>query len=527
MQRRRIEFLPAFFAILGVAFAIALYLRIRSYDSAPQPGDRAAIGRTGTVRSGTGGVVLMPPGTMTIVEGSPAAMRPNASGPAGIADPLLRVEMDEAPQPLTRVQPPQPQQQAPKPSFVSRIVQPIVKALGGGSRTENPSTSQKVSSRPSTVESSSSAQPSRGGSDSTTTNPRTDDKTSDNVPPQLLHVEFIPPQVRDGEETTLVVQAYDELSGVRSVSGTIAAPSGAVQGFACQREPETNRFVSRITIPKDAAEGIWRVNYLSMIDNASNAATFTGQQGLLPVTSTFRVTSSRPDAQGPTLLAVWMDRRSIKAGEKNIIHVTAEDDKSGVNLVSGVFQSPSKFARVGFVCRVASGNGWDCEFNSPACSDCGDWQLEQVQLQDKANNMTTLRMDNQLVAGIRMDISADHCDSTPPALQTLMLDRPVVSNAEESVITATATLSDDVCGILNVSGQATGPAAAGGVPPRLYFSFAAVGESRTWSGRITIPRLAAKGAWRITWIQVLDRGHNLKTYSQSDPALAGVGFTVQ
>lgn len=419
---------------------------------------------------------------------------------------------------------PPSQPERSKPSLISRIVKPIVNAMGGGgvSRAQSPPSGQQASSRPSSGGSSSSEPASR---DSTTT--RQDDKTSDSVPPQLIGIEFIPPQVRDGEETTLIVQAADELSGVRSVSGTIVAPSGAVQGFACQREPETNRFVARITVPKDAAEGVWRVNYLSLIDNASNPSTFTAAQAVLPQTASFRVTSSRPDAQGPTLLAVWIDRRSIKAGEKNIIHVQAEDDKSGVNLISGVFQSPSKYARVGFVCRAQSGNSWDCEFNSPACSDCGDWRLEQIQLQDKANNMTTLRNDNQLISGIQMDISSDHCDSTPPALHSLVLDRPVVSNAEESVITATAAMSDDICGVLNVSGQATGPASGAGVPPRLYFSFAASGDSHTWAGRITVPRFAAKGPWRITWIQVLDRGHNLKTYSQADAVLSGAGFGVQ
>jgi len=42
-----------------------------------------------------------------------------------------------------------------------------------------------------------------------------------------------------------------------------------------------------------------------------------------------------------------------------------------------------------------------------------------------------------------------------------------------------------------------------------------------------VPRLAAKGLWRVTWIQVLDQAHNLKTYSQGDPAIANAVFNVQ
>jgi len=320
------------------------------------------------------------------------------------------------------------------------------------------------------------------------------------------------------------VQAADDLSGIRSISGTIAAPSGAVQGFACQRELDTDRYVARITVPKDAAEGVWHVNYLSLIDNASNATTISGAQGGLPPTASFRVVSSTSDSQGPTLKAIWLDRLAMKAGEKNTIFVDAADDKSGVNLVSGVFLSPAKYARIGFVCRPGTG-AWECDLSTPTCIDCGDWQLEQVQLQDKANNMTTVRGDNAIVANVRVNISSDRCDSTPPSLQQISLDRAVVSNAADSVISVTASASDAMCGIMSMSGQVSGPAGSGG-SPRLYFSFTPA-DSQTWIGRITVPRLAAKGMWRITWIQVLDQAHNLKTYSQGDPALAAAAFSVQ
>ena len=322
----------------------------------------------------------------------------------------------------------------------------------------------------------------------------------------------------------LIVTAMDDLTGVQSISGTIVAPSGAIQGFACQRDGETNRYLSRVTVPREAAEGTWRVNYLSLVDKASNAASLTAQQGTVPATAMFRVTSSRPDTEGPTLRAIWIDRRAMRGGEKNTVFVDAADEKSGVNLVTGVFQSPSKFARVGFICK--QGSTWTCEFNAPACADCGDWQLEQIQLQDRANNMTTLRGSNELVASIRLDISSESCDATPPALETVVLDRNTVSNATDSAIQLVATLSDDACGVLSVSGQAVGPTTSG-PPPRRYFSLTAAGDPRTWRGSITIPRLAAKGLWRVSFVQVLDRGHNLKTYGAGDPVLASASFTVQ
>jgi hypothetical protein len=336
-------------------------------------------------------------------------------------------------------------------------------------------------------------------------------------------VEFTPPEVKDGEQTMLLVQATDALSGIRSVSGTLAAPTGAVQGFACQKEGESGRFMARISVPRDAAEGVWQINHLSILDNANNIATFT-PRGTLPPTANFRVVSSRPDGTGPTLKALWIDKRSMQGGEKNTLFVEADDDKSGVNLVTGIIQSPSRLARVGFVCRTNGPATWACEITAPACADCGEWRLEQLQLQDKANNMTTVRPDNPLVGAIRVDVSSAACDATPPQLLSVTLDQNAISNAQAGSIGISATLSDDACGVLSVSGHATGPSPTGAP---LHFFLSVTGDPQTWSGKISIPQLLAKGMWRIVRMQVLDKGQNLKTYSSADPVLAGAVFEVR
>jgi hypothetical protein len=531
MPRPRIGFLPAFFAVLSIVFAIAVVMRIRSYnDEAPETTSTSSTSRgpLGGSAPATSDFVRERSDPGVIVEG-PAGRtsRPNSALVAGRTATSPAELTTPSPQPATAAQ----------PSFLERMIAPVVNALGGGAPATPPSVARAQNRPPadpnargvdrsgSSSSSSSSSTSSTPDQSTDTTGPaRAEDGTSDSTAPQLAAIEFIPPQVADGEETMLVVIANDDLTGVQSISGTIVAPSGAVQGFACQREGDTNRFQSRITVPREAAEGLWRVNYISLVDRASNASTLTAQMGTVPPSAAFRVTSSRPDSEGPTLRAIWIDRRAMRGGEKNTVFVDAADERSGVQLVTGVFQSPSKFARVGFICK--SGSTWNCEITAPICADCGDWTLEQVQLQDKANNMTTIRGDNQLVSGIHIDISSDSCDATPPALESMLLSTNVVSNAADSNITVTATLSDDACGVLSVSGQAVGPTTSG-PPPRRYFSLAVAGDGRTWSGNLTIPRLASKGVWRISFVQVLDRGHNLKTYGQGDVVLGNAAFTVQ
>ncbi len=358
--------------------------------------------------------------------------------------------------------------------------------------------------------------------DRTDTATPADDPSSDTVAPRLIGLEFAPPEVRDGEQTLLTVEAIDALSGVRSISGTIIAPTGASQGFACQRQGDTNRYVARVGIPKDAAAGVWQIHHLSLLDNASNIGTFT--RGMLPATASLRVISSRPDQTGPSLKAAWLDKRAVRGGEKALLYVQADDDLSGMHLISGVFQSPSRVARVGFVCRGGNQDTWECEVTAPGCADCGEWRLDHIRLEDKAHNTTTVRGDNPLVASIRIDVSSQACDATPPELRAIALDISTISNAQAGTITISATLSDDACGVLSVSGQALGPSAAGAP---LHFFLSAAGDPQIWVGKLTIPAMLAKGQWRIARLQVLDKGQNLKAYTSADPVMAGAVFRVE
>ena len=353
--------------------------------------------------------------------------------------------------------------------------------------------------------------------------PEEADPESDTRPPQLLGMQFNPPLVQDGETTTLAINAQDDLSGIRTISGVIANPAGAtVSGFAAQLEAETNRYVARIVVPKDAAEGNWHIKYLTLADKASNSVNLAYGQGLAPNLASFRVTSSRSDGKGPELKALWIDKRSMGVGDRNSVFVQVEDDKAGVQVVSGIFVSPSKVARIGFGCKLGSTGAWECPLNVPECVDCGVWQLEQIQMQDKANNTTTARSDNQMVSAIQVSVTGDRCDGVAPVLTALALNPIVVSNAQPSRIDVTATVQDDNCGGSTLSGLATGPQGQ-----RLNIQFDPSKDGQHFTGRIEVGPNQAKGTYAVAWIQALDKGQNLKAYSSSDPVVGRVTFRVE
>jgi hypothetical protein len=533
---RRFSFLPAFFTVLIATFAFAVAWKVRSYS---KPETRITAENEGSSSLG----------------GPPAASRARFSEPAAgeaFGTPInnqvdvtatqaattarISAERDARYRELLNSPPSGVKAAASfksnasasavpaketKPSLFSRMVAPIVNAFS--------SSSNKGVQRPI----GSPSQPAKSNNSSEDT-PKQDpkDPNSDVTAPQLAGVEFVPNSIQDGEETLLAIAATDDISGVRTISGNIVSPSGALQGFALQREGEaSNRFVTKILVPKDAASGVWHINYLNLTDNASNSVTLSWQQGSIPQTAAFTVTSSRSDTTPPVLKAVWLDRPSMKVGDKNSVYVQADDDKSGVNLVSGVFLSPGGFARVGFGCRNQDGtNIWQCDLTPPANADCGDWKLEQVQLQDKANNMTAVRTDNPIVGAIRLNITSDTCDNKQPVVQSVALDTASVGIPGTVNVTVIAT--DEGSGISSISGQFSfkGAVTPGTQPPRFFFSCRPAGDpsQNMWTGPIAIvDKNQARGIYVLTSLQVIDKANNVKLYSPNDPVIARVSFRVQ
>lgn len=351
-----------------------------------------------------------------------------------------------------------------------------------------------------------------------------DDSDSDTTPPVLLSAEFFPAQVKDGERTTFVAAVNDDLSGVRGVSGVLVSPTGATSGFACRGEGEGNRFVSVIAVPEAAAEGEWTVRQLTLIDQVTNMVTLSRASGGVPQSARFVVSSSSPDTTGPALRNAWMARPSMRGGEENTLFVDATDEKAGVSMVSGAFVSPSKSARLGFTCREGT-SAWECPITPPECLDCGLWRLEQLRVQDEANNVTSFRGDDQVVARVQVDIGSERCDSIPPSIVAVSFSPAIVSNAADSYVRVAVTVNDDGCGFGSLSGQLTPPGNAGG--QRTFLTVDSAGPGPVFTGRLMFRKQAAKGIWTIDWIQIADKGLNLRVVPKNEPALAKATVRVE
>jgi hypothetical protein len=525
-RRVQISFLSVFLTLLTVAFAMAVVVRLRSYTVKPAtesaapstipattsaaPGSRASqvtfeplpSDSAATATSSSVPVATTSSAATTRAQRFRELLAAGISAIAPSAAPAAVQQLTPQPKPV-----PAPQQTKP-PAPVSKPSTRPQGTMAGGSTTggsNQPGSSTENKPKP------------------PTNDPR--DPNSDTAPPQLLSIGFDPPAVQDGGDTTLVVTATDDLSGIRGISGTLTSPNGkAVQGFAQQREGETMRYTSRIHIPEKAEEGLWKISFLTMSDMATNSVTLSAAQGTLPPTALLKVSSSASDSTAPALRNVWLERRAMRAGEHNTLFVDALDEKSGIHLVAAVFLSPSKLARFGVGCQKGANDVYQCDVFPPQCLDCGDWTLEQVQMQDNAHNFATVRSENPAVAAIRLNITGETCDNTPPVLQGLQLSRAeIFMGRDEPVIEVIAQVTDDLCGIGGVSGQVVGP---GSSSSGTFFSFQQR-EGNTYVGTIRLHTNSARGVWHVQSVTVNDKGQNLKIYYSNDPLLARATFTVK
>ncbi len=347
----------------------------------------------------------------------------------------------------------------------------------------------------------------------------------------LESLRFDPPEIRDGAAATLVIQVTDDLSGVKTVSGSVRSPSGAATlFFQGQGEVGGSSFAGRIAIPSKAETGSWYVASLSVIDRAGNplVANFTAGTGFPG--SALRVVSEESDSTPPEVRRVFLEKGAVGGGEKNVIRIDVADDRSGVATITGAFQSASRSANLPFSCRAGTEpDVWVGEVQVPSSAECGEWTLRHVRAVDAAGNVALLVDGSPQLARVAFTVSSAECDSAAPTLESFRLTPDVVSNATATEVLVTAEVRDDDSGASSMSGWFRGPVSTNGQFPKIFFSCARAPNApdALWTGKIVVPQHAARGTWKVGLVRLQDKARNIRDYIESDPVLAESSFEVQ
>jgi len=111
-------------------------------------------------------------------------------------------------------------------------------------------------------------------------------------------------------------------------------------------------------------------------------------------------------------------------------------------------------------------------------------------------------------------------DHTPPVLQLLRFDPPVVEGG--GVTTLTIQASDTLSGMKSIRGEIRSPNKTALLP----FGSGDVGGADVSAFPITIPQQAESGVWYVSWISLSDRAANTSLVQAPSAAAAPPGGTV-
>jgi hypothetical protein len=100
---------------------------------------------------------------------------------------------------------------------------------------------------------------------------------SDTTPPQLVEFEFTPQTIEVSTKAQIVAvraRATDDASGLASICVRFRSPSGRGQRDSCLNRISGDQVngerQNEIRFPRFSESGMWRLNYVSLSDQAGN-----------------------------------------------------------------------------------------------------------------------------------------------------------------------------------------------------------------------------------------------------------------
>ena len=212
---------------------------------------------------------------------------------------------------------------------------------------------------------------------------------ADSIGPQLNAVYVDPVEASGGDRIAVMVDATDNKSGVARVYGVFASPSkNARLSFACAFDPELSVFYGSIDIPEEAESGTWVLDYLRLEDSAKNPTTYYYQSHAeLLGKARLEIYSRNSDGQPPVLENVTIYPTTVVYGETVQITISASDDISGIQHISGTLQSESRQGKMPFHCRyIEEDQKYVAKIIIQEHTEVGLWHIENIILSDNARN---------------------------------------------------------------------------------------------------------------------------------------------
>lgn len=231
---------------------------------------------------------------------------------------------------------------------------------------------------------------------------------ADSTPPVLRSVRVEKQSISEGETNRVTVDADDDASGIKSISGIFLSPTKSARvGFGGRPQGDSGVWSGDIVLPKGADCGTWALQQVEVLDGADNRAIFSASDPLVNGIS-FLFVGNSCDSDPPTLESLTLNPLEVENENDGEITITAivSDDKTGVAGVSGrVDGPPSTSGQRPSIYFSLTGNRedpsapWVGKIRIAKFSAAGAWHIGSMQVIDRANNIKIFGPNDRQLAG--------------------------------------------------------------------------------------------------------------------------------
>ena len=371
--------------------------------------------------------------------------------------------------------------------------------------------------------------------------------------PAIGAVHFTRPYVDISSEDSigLWVEAHDSQSGIGRVEADLTGPNGRWHELAFESVTPFLMAATPVQVPPSTPAGRYRVSRLSVADRAGNRVVLDAAAlEAAGIDANFDVFEG-PDVEGPELTAYSLSPETLdtSANPGSVrFSLTATDDLSGVEDAAALIRRPDSDDPLCFPCGhrvpsvLASGtifDGiWTEDLPLPRFATAGTYAVTAVVLYDRAGNETVYDHEELEDLGYPVEFTQiGGGDSEPPEIVDFWMNPGALQTSSgNGTIEFFLRVQDDLSGVGETADSVFEQMRVDFHPPHAFeWWFSDAGTTQVsgtqldgvWRFRVTLPREAETGTWRIPALVAADHAGNETLLRGAELNATGWDLTVE
>jgi hypothetical protein len=377
------------------------------------------------------------------------------------------------------------------------------------------------------------------------------DPASDKTPPTISSLALAPTAIDTSDAARTIkatIRVTDNLAGFSSGSINFRSPSGRQSAYASfsswNKTSGTDldgTYEATITVNRYAEPGTWKVDSVSLMDQAWNSGWMSGADfAATGQPNSFQQTGTVADLAAPAITDVTVSPVSVDtSASSQTVKVSAHltDNLAGVSSASLNFKSPSgRQTAYGSLWTRTSGTTidgtWEGTVTLNRFAEKGTWTLDTVSLTDLLSNNRSMTRTDLAAAGVNASFEQTGAtDTTAPALADLSFTPTSVDTSQSSqTVKATLRVTDDLAGLSSYTSpylSLRSPSGRQTAYSTMTTRVSGTDVNAVLETSITLPQGSEKGTWSVSSVSISDVVGNSRTVTATDLEAANLptGFT--